>query len=381
MPVLAATTAATRVRALPSNDANPAGSAPSAANAPSSRWWVTTPTTSGRHAERHAKRPAEGQLVPFERPQPQHSPPLTPLPTGAGGTKVTAMGFSAHLALSRQGPGGPSRGVPPRQPPRTAEGIHHRPSFRPPTGRPRCGGRVRRHRGPQAAGTAVLHRLTFPQRAMRAPQVKPHRPRAPRVPGPVRVLPLRGQDRRPPNGTRPRIRALPRFTRSRRRPDGHLGRRGTVRRRDRGGRGHRPGLGGRRALRHVHARAPARAVALPELITRIRGAVPLPVIATGGLAGPATWPTSSPPERRPRWPAPPCCAPTRARASAPHKAGLTDPAFDTTVITRAFTGRPARTLRNHFVERYDRVAPVGRPALHHLTGPPRRAATAAGAPG
>lgn len=122
---------------------------------------------------------------------------------------------------------------------------------------------------------------------MRAPQVKPHRPRAPRVPGPVRVVPLRGQDRRPPNGTRPRIRALPRFTRSRRRPDGHLGRRGTVRRRDRGGRGHRPGLGGRRALRHVHARAPARAVALPELITRIRGAVPLPVIATGGLAGPA----------------------------------------------------------------------------------------------
>ncbi|MGW4556330.1 nitronate monooxygenase [Streptomyces sp. NPDC004365] len=30
-------------------------------------------------------------------------------------------------------------------------------------------------------------------------------------------MPLRGQDRRPPNGTRPRIRALPRFTRSRRR--------------------------------------------------------------------------------------------------------------------------------------------------------------------
>ncbi|MEE1665217.1 nitronate monooxygenase [Streptomyces sp. WAC07094] len=48
------------------------------------------------------------------------------------------------------------------------------------------------------------------------------------------------------------------------------------------------------------------------------------------------------------------------------------------MITRAFTGRPARTLRNHFVERYDRVAPVGRPALHHLTVPPRRAATAAG---
>ncbi len=65
-------------------------------------------------------------------------------------------------------------------------------------------------------------------------------------------------------------------------------------------------------------------------------------------------------------------------AAAPHKAALADPAFTETALTRAFTGRPARGLRNRFIERYDAVAPVGYPALHHLTAPLRKAATAAG---
>ncbi|REE64628.1 nitroalkane oxidase [Streptomyces sp. 3212.3] len=123
---------------------------------------------------------------------------------------------------------------------------------------------------------------------------------------------------------------------------------------------------------------PPGAVALPELITRVRGAVPLPVIAAGGLAGPADVADVLAAGAEAAMVGTALLRTDESGASAPHKAALTDPAFDTTVITRAFTGRPARALRNHFVERYDRVAPVGYPALHHLTGRLRRAATAAG---
>jgi nitronate monooxygenase len=37
------------------------------------------------------------------------------------------------------------------------------------------------------------------------------------------------------------------------------------------------------------------------------------------------------------------------------------------VITTAFTGRPARALRNDFIDRLQTAAPVGYPAIHHLT--------------
>jgi NAD(P)H-dependent flavin oxidoreductase YrpB (nitropropane dioxygenase family) len=64
--------------------------------------------------------------------------------------------------------------------------------------------------------------------------------------------------------------------------------------------------------------------------------------------------------------------------SQTHKDALADPAFEETVITRAFTGRPARALRNRFVERHGASAPVGYPAVHHLTRALRQAAAAAG---
>jgi NAD(P)H-dependent flavin oxidoreductase YrpB (nitropropane dioxygenase family) len=59
-----------------------------------------------------------------------------------------------------------------------------------------------------------------------------------------------------------------------------------------------------------------------------------------------------------------------------HRAALADPARSETVITRAFTGRPARGLRNRFIEIHERAAPLGYPAIHHLTAPIRRAAAA-----
>jgi NAD(P)H-dependent flavin oxidoreductase YrpB (nitropropane dioxygenase family) len=71
---------------------------------------------------------------------------------------------------------------------------------------------------------------------------------------------------------------------------------------------------------------------------------------------------------------------TEAGTSRPYKAALTDPARRETVMTRAFTGRPARALRNHFTDHYTHLSPAGYPALHHLTSPMRKAATAADDP-
>jgi nitronate monooxygenase len=48
--------------------------------------------------------------------------------------------------------------------------------------------------------------------------------------------------------------------------------------------------------------------------------------------------------------------------------------FTETVVTRAFTGRPARALRNRFTDIYSASAPIGYPAIHHLTAPIRAAA-------
>ena len=67
-------------------------------------------------------------------------------------------------------------------------------------------------------------------------------------------------------------------------------------------------------------------------------------------------------------------------ASGTHKDALADPAFAETVLTRAFTGRPARSLRNRFADRHDATAPTGYPAVHHLTRGLRQAAAAAGDP-
>jgi nitronate monooxygenase len=51
-----------------------------------------------------------------------------------------------------------------------------------------------------------------------------------------------------------------------------------------------------------------------------------------------------------------------------------------TVLTRSFTGRPARGLRNDFIDRHEAEAPLGYPAVHHLTKKMRSAAAAAGDP-
>ncbi|TLP76814.1 NAD(P)H-dependent flavin oxidoreductase [Nesterenkonia sphaerica] len=63
-----------------------------------------------------------------------------------------------------------------------------------------------------------------------------------------------------------------------------------------------------------------------------------------------------------------------------HQQALADAHGGETVMTRAFSGRPARGLRNAFTDEFSAAAPLGFPALHHLTSPLRRASAAAGDP-
>ncbi|KAA9393913.1 nitronate monooxygenase [Kocuria coralli] len=125
---------------------------------------------------------------------------------------------------------------------------------------------------------------------------------------------------------------------------------------------------------------PAPDLSLPELVRQVAEAVDLPILAAGGIsrpdqvrevldAGAAAVVVGTVLLRCPE-----------SGASPVHKDALADPGRTGTTVTRAFSGRPARALRNAFTDRFTDLAPLGFPALHHLTGPIRKAATAAGDP-
>jgi nitronate monooxygenase len=63
-----------------------------------------------------------------------------------------------------------------------------------------------------------------------------------------------------------------------------------------------------------------------------------------------------------------------------HRAALHDTMFAETVVTRTFTGRYARALRNGFVDRYGKQAPCGFPQIGFVTAPIQAAASQAGDP-
>ncbi len=67
-------------------------------------------------------------------------------------------------------------------------------------------------------------------------------------------------------------------------------------------------------------------------------------------------------------------------SSPVHRRALQSSHFDDTVVTRAFSGRYARGLRNRFVNTHDGQAPLGYPEIHWLTSPLRAASVRAGDP-
>jgi nitronate monooxygenase len=119
---------------------------------------------------------------------------------------------------------------------------------------------------------------------------------------------------------------------------------------------------------------------ITALLSEVRFAVPVPLIAAGGLATPEDVAAALGAGATAAMVGTLLLRTPESGASAPYKAALADPARTETVLTRAFSGRPARALRNAFTDRFTDIAPAGYPALHHLTSPLRKAATADGDP-
>jgi nitronate monooxygenase len=119
---------------------------------------------------------------------------------------------------------------------------------------------------------------------------------------------------------------------------------------------------------------------LGELLAEVKAAVDVPVVAAGGLmtaadvggvlaAGAAAAQLGTA-----------FLLADEAGSSPVHRAALQDRQFTETAVTRAFSGRYARGLRNRFIDEHEAQAPFGYPEIHWLTSPLRQASVRAGDP-
>jgi NAD(P)H-dependent flavin oxidoreductase YrpB (nitropropane dioxygenase family) len=125
---------------------------------------------------------------------------------------------------------------------------------------------------------------------------------------------------------------------------------------------------------------PPRPIALDQLVRQVRDEVRLPLLCAGGLA------TSEGIAAVLHQGADAVLVGTvllrsdESGASATYQQALADRQDAPTVVTWAFSGRPARAIPNRFSNSFEALAPYGYPAVHHLTTPLRRAAAEAGHP-
>jgi nitronate monooxygenase len=125
---------------------------------------------------------------------------------------------------------------------------------------------------------------------------------------------------------------------------------------------------------------PVEQIPLADLLDRIRLRVQLPIWAAGGISTPAGVRDALAHGAEAAAVGSVLLRSPESGTSKPYRAALADTDRTETVVTTAFSGRPARALRNAFVDRFHSVAPGGYPAIHHLTSPIRKAATAANDP-
>ena len=114
-----------------------------------------------------------------------------------------------------------------------------------------------------------------------------------------------------------------------------------------------------------------------ELVTRVRSAVGLPLVAAGGVMDRAGLDAVLAAGAEAAQVGTAFLRTDESGARQLHKDALGSPRFTETRLTRAFTGRLARALVNEFVRDHP-DAPEAYPAVHHLTAPLRAAAAAAG---
>jgi len=137
-----------------------------------------------------------------------------------------------------------------------------------------------------------------------------------------------------------------------------------------------PSAGGHSAT-HDPSRLPE-PVATGHLVREVLAAVNLPVVGAGGVDGPEAVSRLLAAGAESVAVGTLLLRTDEAGTSPTHRAALADDSFSETILTRAFTGRPARSLRNSFAERHHATAPTGYPQVHHLTRELRRTAGAAG---
>ncbi|MFZ3414995.1 nitronate monooxygenase [Arthrobacter sp. 3Tela_A] len=119
-------------------------------------------------------------------------------------------------------------------------------------------------------------------------------------------------------------------------------------------------------------------VSTADLVKAVRAAAGLPIIAAGGVDSPAAVQALLAAGAEAVAVGTLLLLADEAGTSPTHRAALTGGKFSETVLTRAFTGRPARALRNGFAVRHGAHAPAAYPAVHHLTRELRQAAGKAG---
>ncbi|MFE6775725.1 nitronate monooxygenase [Streptomyces sp. NPDC057702] len=129
-----------------------------------------------------------------------------------------------------------------------------------------------------------------------------------------------------------------------------------------------------------HARGSGAGLGLLTLIELVRAAVPLPLIAAGGVMRGAQIAAVLAAGASAAQLGTAFLVCPESGASDVHKRALTDTTFPRTELTRAFSGRPARGLVNRFMREHGPYAPVAYPQVHHLTSGLRKAAARAGDP-
>ncbi len=131
-----------------------------------------------------------------------------------------------------------------------------------------------------------------------------------------------------------------------------------------------PEAGGHRGTHRAEDRPGT--LPLLELLAAVREVTPLPLIAAGGLGDGAAIAAALRAGAVAVQLGTAYLRTEESGASAAHRRALVE--LEDTTVTRAFTGRPARGLRNAFIDRYDGYAPAAYPEVHHLTQPLRTAA-------
>jgi nitronate monooxygenase len=115
---------------------------------------------------------------------------------------------------------------------------------------------------------------------------------------------------------------------------------------------------------------------LIPLLGRVAGVTDVPLVAAGGIADRPGVAAALEAGARAVQPGTAFLLCPEAGTAEVHRRAIASPAA--TTLTRVFTGRLARGIRNRFTDEHERYAPVAYPEIHHVTAALRRAGRATG---